>query len=224
MKMLLVSRKSQMNVKCPYCSCNYEISKDLLGQPIGSEKLGYGWWLRCYRCHKKWWLKNTFIEETFNAPPRFDRGVAINKISSLRRKKSEVNKISKVWKYILAALTIFLLALGYNHRVVFYNYLENKAQHLIETASSKIVMSEVKYAVQDETITISGNIINGNERSIANIKALKISLFNKSQKVLSWEAALDNIRLLPQQKVPFSVQKKIPDIPAADVRVEVSIL
>ncbi|MDR2666577.1 MAG: hypothetical protein LBB34_00450, partial [Holosporales bacterium] len=62
-----------MNVKCPYCSCCYEISMDLLKQPIGHEKLGYGWWLRCYKCHKKWWLRNSVVEGQMNSPLRADK-------------------------------------------------------------------------------------------------------------------------------------------------------
>ena len=214
-----------MNVKCPYCDCSYEISREMLGTPIGNEKLGYGWWLRCYRCRKKWWLENSFVEGVVNAPLRADRQAKIDKLSSLtgRRKAASQKKNRKrIWKILSGFWLLCGIALCYQYRTAFRDYIFNKARVLSENASNKLVMSDVQYVLNGNEMTVSGRVINTDERSIAKVAGIKVDVFDGETLVSSWKDGLDSGRLLPQQNLPFSLVKKIP-VGIKNIRVEVSI-
>lgn len=214
-----------MNVKCPYCGCGYDIGADILKNPIGSEKLGYGWWLRCYRCKRKWWLKNTAVEIAMNTPIKVDKFAQIQRISSLSKKKSTSEKrySFKMWTYVIWLLVIGSCVLGYQYRTVFYEFLIEKAKRLSENVAGKITMTDVKYELMlDNTITVTGNILNYDERAITKINGVKISVFDDNSLILTWNNDFDDLRILPQQKIPFSASKQLPkDI--KNIRVEVSV-
>ena len=213
-----------MNVKCPYCGCSYELSNDMLKEPIGNEKLGYGWWLRCYKCHKKWWLKNTTVEKTINTPIRADKQAKIERISSLSRRRHPTSKRKTgCLKYIILLTLIGGAALCYQYRNVFYDYLLIKAKRLSENVISKVTMTDVRYEVDDNNmLTVSGDVVNYDERMVSKVNGIKISVFDDKSMILSWNNEFDDFKILPQQKVPFNASKQLPG-DVKDMRVEVSI-
>lgn len=214
-----------MNLKCPYCGCDYDIGAEILKNPIGSEKLGYGWWLRCYRCKRKWWLKNTAVEIEMNTPIKVDKSRQIQRISSLSKKKAFCKKrcIFKTWTCVIWLSIIGSCLLGYQYRSVFYQFLIEKARHLSENVAGKITMTDVKYElIVGNTITVTGNILNYDERTITKVNGVKISVFDDQSLIMTWNNDFEDLRILPQQKIPFSASKQLPrDI--KNIRVEVSI-
>ena len=217
-----------MNVKCPYCGCCYELGTDILKNPIGNEKLGYGWWLRCYRCKRKWWLKNTAVEMAMNTPIKVDKSAKIRRISELSRNSrkthpSDAKRYVGLWKYVALLLFIGGILLCYQNRTIFYDFLIKKAKYLSESVVNKVAMSDVKYEVTlGNMLTVTGDILNYDERVIARVNGVKISVYDDKSLVLAWNNEFENMQILPQQKVPFSVNKQLPgDI--KDIRVEVSI-
>ena len=214
-----------MNVKCPYCGCGYDIGADILKNPIGSEKLGYGWWLRCYRCKRKWWLKNTSVEIAMNTPIKVDKLKQIQRISSLSKKKTTFGKRHsfKIWMCIIWLSIIGGCVIGYQYRSVFYKFLVEKARRLSENVAGKITMTDVKYELMaDNTVTVTGNILNYDERAITKVNGVRVSVFDGQSLIMTWNNDFDDLRILPQQKIPFSASKQLPkDI--ANIRVEVSI-
>ena len=214
-----------MNVKCPYCGCGYDIGADILKNPIGSEKLGYGWWLRCYRCKRKWWLKNTSVEIAMNTPIKVDKLKQIQRISSLSKKKTTFGKRHsfKIWMCIIWLSIIGCCVIGYQYRSVFYKFLVEKARRLSENVAGKITMTDVKYELMaDNTVTVTGNILNYDERAITKVNGVRVSVFDGQSLIMTWNNDFDDLRILPQQKIPFSASKQLPkDI--TNIRVEVSI-
>ena len=213
-----------MNVKCPYCNCSYELNNNMLREPIGDEKLGYGWWLRCYKCHKKWWLKNTTVERTINTPLKADKQAKIERISKLSKRPQKNSKPKRSFgKYIILAILLGGIALCYQYRSVFTDYLLIKAKKLSESVISKVTMTDVKYEVDDNNmLTVSGDIVNYDERMISKVNGIKISVFDDKSMVISWDSEFDDLKILPQQKVPFNVTKQLPG-DVRDMRVEVSV-
>ena len=216
-----------MNVKCPYCECSYELGADILKDPVGNEKLGYGWWLRCYRCKRKWWLRNTVVEMEMNTPIKVDKTAKIQRISALSRKRPKTantkTRSIKWWKYAIYATLIITVIMCYYHKTIFYNFLLKKAQHLSENVISKVTMLDVKYDISpNNMLTVTGDISNYDEKVIAKVNGLKVTVFDNKSVVIAWSNDFDNLRILPQQKSPFSVNKQLPgDI--KDIRVEVSV-
>ncbi len=214
-----------MNLKCPYCGCGYDIGAEILKNPIGSEKLGYGWWLRCYRCKRKWWLKNTAVEIATNPQIKVDKLRQIQRISSLSKKKTNFGKRSrfKTWTCVVWLLIIGSCLLGYQYRTVFYKFLIEKAKHLSENVAGKITMTDVKYELMiDNTITVTGSILNYDERAITKVNGVKISVFDGQSLIMTWNNDFDDLRILPQQKIPFSASKQLPN-EVKNIRVEVSV-
>jgi len=213
-----------MNIKCPYCGCCYEVSNDMLKEPIGNEKLGYGWWLRCYKCHKKWWLKNSTVENS-NTPPTFDKLDKIGRISALTKKRQSTrgNPKSRLTKCIILVIVLGAIGLCYQYRSVFYDYLITKAKRLSDSVVSKVALTDVKYDIEDgNMLRITGNVINYDERIISRINGVRISVLDDKSMVLTWGNDFEDFKILPQQKVPFSASKQLPG-EIKNMRVEVSI-
>jgi len=201
-----------MNVKCPYCGCCYEIDYDVLGNPMGNEKLGYGWWLRCYRCHRKWWLKNSYIEEKINTPLKADKTAKIDRLSSFMRKKHKNQKHSfaKIFKYITFIILGLCAATCYCFRDNFLSYINTKAIHLRENISNKFELNNVKYNIdKDNVITVTGNIINRDSKNILTVSGVRINIFNQNKKIDSWNNEFEGGAVLPQQSMPFSSSKHL---------------
>ncbi len=215
-----------MNVKCPYCGCCYEISQNLLGDPIGNEKLGYGWWLRCYRCHKKWWLENSYVEQTFNTPLKADKTVKVGRLKTLIKKHNEERKphnFSRFLKYVFLTILILGIGLCYYLKDNFLNYINTKAIHLRENISNKLDLSNVKYNINnDNVITVTGNINNRDSKNILTVNGVKVNIFHQNEKIETWNNEFEGGVILPQQSVPFSSSKRLQEN-TKDITVEVLI-
>ena len=113
--------------------------------------------------------------------------------------------------------------LCYHNRTIFYDFLIRKAKYLSESVVNKVALSNVKYEITlGNMLTVTGDILNYDERVIARVNGVKISVYDDKSLVLAWNNEFENMQILPQQKVPFSVNKQLPgDI--KDIRVEVSI-
>jgi hypothetical protein len=214
-----------MNVKCPYCSCVYNIDMDLLRNPSGDEHLGYGWWLRCCKCHKKWWLRNTDIERAFNTPLTADRQSRIDRLSALSSRKAN-DKRPKVRGYVTTKIAVFMLIVTcvyalYLNRHVFYDYILVKARRVSERATPKISVTDVKYVVVDANIVVTGAVVN-NDMVVARVGGVKVTVFDGDSTVLSWSSPIEPSTLPPEQRTEFSTKHDIPDS-VKSMRVEVSI-
>ena len=202
-----------MNVKCPYCGCCYEINQNLLGDPIGNEKLGYGWWLRCYRCHKKWWLKNSYVEQTSNTPLKADKTAKIGRLKTLIKKHDKERKpynFGRFLKYIFWIILILGICLCYYFKDNFLNYINAKALHLRENISNKFDLSNVKYNIdKDNVITVTGNINNRDSKNILTVNGLKVNILRQNEKIDTWNNEFEGGVILPQQSMPFSSSKRL---------------
>jgi hypothetical protein len=218
---------SVMNVKCPYCGCCYNVNSNLLQNPIGNEKLGYGWWLRCHKCRKKWWLQNSVVAEG-GAPLKADRSAKIDQLSRLVRKQKESRSVAK--RRLTAPLSIVLFIvfayLAYLNKDVFCKYLIGKIEHVSQGLAQKIVMENVKYVIREQSgksmINISG-IIRNEDRTVAKISGVKITIFDGDAKVKTWDNSLDPGFILPGDNLSFSIDEQL-DVQTDNIRVEVSII
>ncbi len=202
-----------MNVKCPYCDCCYELNQNLLGDPIGNEKLGYGWWLRCYRCHKKWWLKNSYVEQAFNTPLKADKTAKIGRLKTLIKKHNTEGKqhnLSRFLKYVFWTIFVAGIVSCYFFKDNFLNYINMKAMHLRENISSKFDLSSVKYSIdKDNVITVTGNINNRDSKNILTVNGVRINVFHQNEKIDTWNNEFEGGVILPQQSMPFSSSKRL---------------
>jgi hypothetical protein len=217
-----------VNIKCPYCGCSYEIDSDLLKAPIGNEKLGYGWWLRCYKCQKKWWLKNTDVAMYMDMPLRADKVAKIEKLSRLARKGQPVPKKIYWMKYLFIILIIATIAISYYKRDLFYNYIANKAKHLSEAIVPKLTMKDVKYMlepIENENkykIIVTGKIIN-EDKIVAKFKGIEFSVYDSNNNnIKSWVKNFETDFILVDDSIEFSSTETI-EKPIDNIKVNVAI-
>ena len=215
-----------MHIKCPYCGCSYEINLDLLKDPIGSEDLGYGWWLRCYKCQKKWWLKQSDVMRTAGAPLTADKKSKIDKMSKLRGKQKKKRHIK--CKHVVLFIVACLAAFGYFQKDRFVEYISNKAQHLSETIVPKLSMKEVRYTISDPNqndirkITITGKIIN-DDKVVAKFSGIECFLFDAERnKIKSWTENLEKDFIMAGESLEFVTSAELENIPD-EIKVEVAI-
>ncbi len=224
-----------MHVKCPYCGCSYNISVDSLPKPLGDLKLGYGWWLRCCKCHKKWWLKNSAVQLAANTPIKADINKKINNISKLRSRRSIVRRGKTSWKKLLKWFVLILLIAGvagalYNKQF-FKDYLVRKIEHLSGSMLAKLRMLDVQYSLEanpgfeNEVLLIAqGKIIN-NDKRVIKLNGIKVVVYDSNgTEVISWTD--ENIGagyIVSGETLDFSTQHPMPKT-NNNIRVEVSIL
>ncbi|MDR1476310.1 MAG: hypothetical protein LBI20_03260 [Holosporales bacterium] len=219
-----------MNVKCPYCGCNYEIRSDVLKDPIGNDKLGYGWWLRCFKCQKKWWLKKSNVEIAMEKSIKVDRRDKIARISKLSGKRANQAKKIKTVRFINYFLFLALIMAAiivFYHRDVFTGYLMDRAKRLSKNTYKDITMNDVQYNVLQSAdghgfrVSVTGIIKNENN-SITKLQGVKITVFDGQNEVKSWNAALQCGYVVPKDSLHFSTEDTIEKMPD-DMRVEVSV-
>jgi hypothetical protein len=104
---------------------------------------------------------------------------------------------------------------------MFNNYLISKARYISQSVVKKIVMTDVKYAMEDNKLSVTGNIVN-EDKIIAQITGVKIAVFDRNSEVFSWNAELETNSILPEQKISFSSTKPCPK-EIKNIRVEVSV-
>jgi hypothetical protein len=215
-----------MNLKCPYCNCCYEVSDSLLQNPNKNDHLGYGWWLRCYKCGKKWWLGSAMQKLSLPTPPIADKAEKIARLSALvgvgRRRPRRRSFFGRVkWYVVIAALSMGACMM-YQNRAMFRAYLVNKARHITEAGIKKVMMTDIKYFIEPENmILVTGNITN-EDNVIVNVAGIKVSVFDGDTEVTAWRSELREDNLLPGQKISFSTEQKLPRA-ASNIRVEVSL-
>ncbi|MDR3031462.1 MAG: hypothetical protein LBU35_03710 [Holosporales bacterium] len=219
-----------MKVKCPYCGCIYNITPELLNAPIGNEKLGYGWWLRCYKCQKKWWLKNIDIAAQIDTPLIADKKAKIEKISRLSNKKSLSNRKKSRWvKYALLILVIIVAIGAYYKKDLFYEYITNKAKRLSESIIPKLTMKDVRYTLtpMEENnkyrVTVSGEIIN-EDKTVAKFKGIEFFVYDsQNNEIKSWTKNFDTDFVLSGDGLDFSSEEIIENL-NGNIKVDVAIL
>jgi hypothetical protein len=220
-----------MNVKCPYCGCCYDIKLDMLNKPIGNERLGYGWWLRCFKCQKKWWLKKSDVSLELEKSIKVNRSDQIAKISRLNRKrKGRVTRRSNFLSPINCMLVLAILLTAvvvFYHRDVFTGYLIDRAKRLSKNTRRNITMSDVRYNISKAEdndgvkIFVTG-IIKNEDNSVANLRGVKISIFDGKNEIKSWDSALQCDFIVPKDSLSFSTENTLDKTPD-NIRVEVSI-
>ncbi len=163
-----------------------------------------------------------------NTSIKVDKSAKIRRISELSRNSRKTHtrdakRYARLWKYVVLLLFIGSIVLCYHNRTIFYDFLIRKAKYLSESVVNKVALSNVKYEITlGNMLTVTGDILNYDERVIARVNGVKISVYDDKSLVLAWNNEFENMQILPQQKVPFSVNKQLPgDI--KDIRVEVSI-
>ncbi|MDR1034349.1 MAG: hypothetical protein LBL32_00185 [Holosporales bacterium] len=219
-----------MNVKCPYCGCSYKIKLDMLKNPIGNERLGYGWWLRCFKCQKKWWLKKSSISIELEKSIKANKSEQIAKISRLSGKRKHfIAKAGSLRVISCVLLCIAILAVMgiFYHKDVFTEYLIDRARRLSKNTRKNITMSDVRYNISktddDESakIFVTG-VIKNDDNFVARIQGIKISIFDGKNEIKSWDAPLRCDYIVPKDSLSFSTETTIDKVPD-DIRVEVSI-
>jgi hypothetical protein len=219
-----------MNIKCPYCGCCYEINNSTLKNPIGNEKLGYGWWLRCFRCQKKWWLKSSAVAIEMEQSVMANRRDKIARISKLTRKKKRKDKSFWRGKLINYSVYFVLITCGvvaFINKNVFIEYLADKAKYLSRKTRTNFTMSNVQYNVsrsddnKDIKVFVSG-VIKNEDASIAKLGGVRITIFDGKERVKSWDVSLQSDYIVPRDSLSFSTTNTIDSMPQ-DIKVEVSI-
>ncbi|MDR1488537.1 MAG: zinc-ribbon domain-containing protein [Holosporales bacterium] len=219
-----------MKIECPYCGCGYDINMDSLPKPMGDIRLGYGWWLRCCKCQKKWWLKNTYIQSMVNSPLKADVSDKINKLSKLKNKPK--TKKFKLKYILLCTLIIVGGGIGFYYKDTFKSYIVHKIEKLFSNMASHLKMLNVQYFIDKSltssdsdtvSITINGNILN-EDRNVVKLKGIRVTIYNEDgNNISSWEQAIGSGYIMSGETLEFSTKKDI-KLPEGQIRVDVSIL
>ncbi|MDR0640353.1 MAG: hypothetical protein LBF65_01295 [Holosporales bacterium] len=215
-----------MNVRCPYCGCCYEISSDLLKNPIGDEKLGYGWWLRCFKCNKKWWLKNSDIVLQSERSLKADKNAKVENLSRLLPKQRKRRKSRFFVRYLSVILIVLLGTLAFYKWDLFRDYLLDRIKHLSQITSNKLTMLDVKYTTSNIEnngikIFVTGMIKN-EDNVVAKVKGIKVTIFDGDREVKSWTSSLQAEFVVPHDSMSFSTANTL-DRAIENMKVEVSI-
>lgn len=214
-----------MRIRCPYCDCHYDIHPDTLGNPIGSEKLGFGWWLRCYQCQKKFWLKSTTVINTGFAPIKADKMSMINRLSricdrSRPEKLSKFEKKHRITKHngVLFVLIITLIIGGfcYMHINEIQHFLITRVNRFTVSTALGLQLSNIVYRIDkfngQYRIIVMGNIIN-NTQSILQCDGLHIVVLNGNTEAISWTFVPNTKNIIPGDKLAFSTDRSISILP-----------
>lgn len=217
-----------MNVHCPNCGCVYDIKTENLPKSAGNGDLGYGWWLKCYKCQHKWWLKNSVVEKTTNEPMVADVQTKIRKIEQLKGNKKTVVKKKRKRKWwgsvvLLACLALFC----FYKKDAFYEYLLAKNRRLSSNMMSNVVMQDVKYFLTElpdndgVRITINGKIFN-KDMTVVKLNGVKVFVCDSHGKeIKSWSEKLQYGYIVSGDYIDFSVSETLV-CGVSDIKVEVS--
>lgn len=203
-----------MRIRCPYCDCHYDIHPDTLGNPLGSEKLGFGWWLRCYQCQKKFWLKSTVVINTGFAPMKADRTNTIRKLSKMSKIGQKKHKISKYngALYILIIILIVICGFCYTHMSEVRGFFASKVKQFTASAVMGLQLSDIVYRIDKidgrYRISVMGNIVN-NTQSIQQCNGLHIVVLDNNTEITSWTFMPDIKNVIPGDKLVFNTDKNI---------------
>ncbi|MDR2075188.1 MAG: hypothetical protein LBP31_03130 [Holosporales bacterium] len=227
-----------MNVKCPYCGCEYDINPESLPKPLGDVKLGYGWWLRCYKCHKKWWLKSTVVQMSTNTPIKADTSMRIEKLSKLKKKGRKHGRkriLRKASMYVVLLTIVVAISIGvYNSRESIKGYLNQKIKHLSSNMLSKLRLLDVQYSIENDddnnpdenkklVVIVSGKIINDNKDSVK-LRGIKVVVRDeKDKEIVSWIDDVGINQVAAGEIASFSTKQSIESFDH-QVKIDVSVL
>ena len=212
-----------MKVTCPYCNCHYDIRPEILKDPIGNTQLGYGWWLRCYKCQKKFWLSNTKVMQLTATPIKANRKKQIKNIAKFKfnLKKRKNNKF-----YIVSSIIIVLSTAGYLGKDLFKNLVINRITNITNSTITSLQLSNIAYRLETvdniNKIYITGFILN-NTSTIIPINGLKVVIYSNGKEMTTWQIIPDAKNAIPGDKIYFSNEKVIENI-YPNIQVGVSIL
>lgn len=212
-----------MRVTCPYCNCHYDIRPEILKEPIGNVKLGYGWWLRCYKCQKKFWLSSTRVMQITATPIKANRRKQIKNISNF---KVSLRKKKNIKFYIISSVIILSSIIGYYGRDTFKNIIINRISNITKSTITSLQLANISYRLETvdnkHKIYITGFIVN-NTATIIPINGLKVIIYSNGKEMTSWQITPDAKNAIPGDKIFFSNEKVIEKI-YPNIQVGVSIL
>lgn len=213
-----------MRIRCPYCDCRYDIHPDTLSNPVGHERLGFGWWLRCYQCQKKFWLKSTTVINTGFSPIKADSANTIRRISNFSHRKVKSNKRNYT-AYILIILTI-IGYVCYANMGYIRNFFITKMNHFTAFAATNLQLSNIIYRIdkidKKYRVAIMGNIEN-KTNTIMSYNGVRILLLSGSLEFASWTYEPDVKSVIPGEKVVFNTDRLLDTAPS-NIRVLVRIV
>ena len=186
-----------MHIKCPYCNCDYDIRSNTLGEAIGNIELGYGWWLRCYKCHKKFWLSNTKVINFDLSPVKANKQEKIKQLETLVPKKTNKKKHKIKWNYIILLISaIASVSLCIYKRVAIQNFFNQKILNFIRKNETNLQLKNVSYRLyQNEghnKIYLCGYIVN-NTKSIMSFNYLRVFVTVSNNNANNNDTASNNI-------------------------------
>lgn len=215
-----------MNVKCPYCGCSYSIDTDALPKALGDEKLGYGWWLRCCKCHKKWWLPNHDVQ-VLNSPKlvasrRETKGKIVDKGDLLKKFRFGIYAFTVIGTFLIMFLT-------YNLNII-KTFMSKKAEHLLNTVLVKLKILNVQYSMEgipedpdSVVVNVSGQILN-EDRNILQIGGVKVSVYGVNNEIIAtWVDNFSKNYIMSGESINFETKKTIRRIDD-QIRVDISVL
>ena len=212
-----------MRVTCPYCNCHYDIRPEILKEPISNIKLGFGWWLRCYKCQKKFWLSNTRVVQLTATPIKANRRKQIKNISKL---KIALKKNNNKKFYIISSVIIIFSLFAYYERDTFKNLVVNRISNITKSTITSLQLSNISYRLETidniNKIYITGFILN-NTATIIPINGLKVAIYSNGKEMTSWQINPDAKNAIPGDKIFFSNEHIIDRI-YPNIQVGVSIL
>ena len=212
-----------MRVTCPYCNCHYDIRPEILKEPIGDVKLGFGWWLRCYKCQKKFWLSNTKVMQLTATPVKANRNRQVRNIS---RFNVNLRKKSNKKFYIISSVIVLLSVAGYYNRDAFSNLVVNRISSINKSTITSLQLANIAYRLEtvdnQNKMYITGFILN-NTATIIPVNGLKVVVYSNGKEMTSWIIKPDAKNAIPGDRIFFSNEKIIEKI-YPNIQVGVSIL
>ena len=212
-----------MKVTCPYCNCHYDIRPEILKEPIGDVKLGFGWWLRCYKCQKKFWLSNTKVMQLTATPVKANRNRQVRNISIFN---GNLRKKSNKKFYIISSVIVLLSVAGYYNRDAFSNLVVNRISSINKSTITSLQLANIAYRLEtvdnQNKMYITGFILN-NTATIIPVNGLKVVVYSNGKEMTSWIIKPDAKNAIPGDRIFFSNEKIIEKI-YPNIQVGVSIL
>lgn len=216
-----------MRIKCPYCNCHYDIHPDTLGNPVGNINLGFGWWLRCYQCQRKFWLKSTTVINTGFSPVKADRNRTIKKLSKLTNKKGKRNHSSRnVLIYIIILVLTVTIGICYTHMEHIQSFFANKVRHFTNSTVTTVTLSNITYRIDQLNnqykLTVMGDVINTTP-SIKSYNGIHIVLLSFGKEIASWTFVPEMKSVIPGGRVAINTSSILNAVPK-DIQVLVRIV
>ncbi len=212
-----------MKVTCPYCNCHYDIRPEILKEPIGDIKLGFGWWLRCYKCQHKFWLSNTKVMQLTATPIKANRPRQIKRITGIH---ANLKKRHNKKFYIISSIIVLLGFAGYYNRDAFSNLVVSRISSINKSTITSLQLANIAYRLEtvdnQNKMYITGFILN-NTATIIPVNGLKVVVYSNSKEMTSWIIKPDAKNAIPGDRIFFSNEHMIEKI-YPNIQVGVSIL